>query len=107
MENPMPDESPILMFNALWFKPDGGAEKYREYMAAASPIMVRHGGKKRTGGIPNKAIIGDFDADLIFFIEWPSQAAFQAFIADPEFESARDIREAAIRDSLLIRCNPA
>ncbi len=102
----MTDTSPILMFNALWFKPDGGAEKYHEYMRAAFPIMQRHGGIKRTGGIPEKSLIGSFDADLIFFIEWPSESAFQAFLKDPDFPAAQQLREAAIRDSLLIRCAP-
>lgn len=102
----MPDESPILMFNALWFKPDGGEAKYREYMRAAFPIVARHGGKKRTGGTPDKALIGTFDADLIFFVEWPSWAAFKAFVADPDYEAVRHLREEAIRDSLLIRCVP-
>lgn len=102
----MPDDTPILMFNALWFKPDGGAEKYREYMRAASPIVQRHDGRKSTGGTPDKAVIGEFDADLIFFVEWPSWDAFKAFLADPDFEAIRHLREEAITDSLLIRCNP-
>lgn len=103
----MTDTSPILMFNALWFKPDGGAEKYREYMRAAHPIMQRHGGIKRTGGTPEKSLIGSFDADLIFFVEWPSEASFRAFLKDPDFPAAQELREAAITDSLLIRCTPA
>lgn len=103
----MTDTSSILMFNALWFKPDGGAEKYLEYLRAASHIMQRHGGIKRTGGTPEKALIGAFDADLIFFVEWPSEAAFQAFLKDPDFSAAQKLREAAITNSLLIRCTPA
>ena len=102
----MTDDTPILMFNALWFKPDGGAEKYREYMRAAFPIMQRHGGVKRTGGVPEKALIGTFDADLVFFVEWPSKAAFKAFIEDPDYQAVRHFRDEAIADSLLIRCSP-
>ncbi len=102
----MPDTAPILMFNALWFKPDGGAERYRDYMRAAYPIMQRHGGIKRTGGTPNMALIGNFDADLIFFVEWPSEEAFHAFLKDPEFPAAQQLREEAITNSLLIRCAP-
>lgn len=102
----MTDTSPILMFNALWFKPDGGAATYRKYLRAAHPIMQRHGGVKRNGGTPEKALIGTFDADLIFFVEWPSEAAFHAFLKDPEFTAAQQLREAAIRDSLLIQCTP-
>jgi uncharacterized protein (DUF1330 family) len=102
----MPDTSPILMFNALWFKPDGGAKKYQEYMRAVFPVVQRHGGRKATGGTPDKALIGTFDADLIFFVEWPSWEAFQAFVEDPEFVAIRPLREEALVDSLLIRCIP-
>ncbi len=106
MPEPQTADTPILMFNALWFKPDGGEAKYRDYMAAAFPIVARHGGRKAAGGTPDKALIGTFDADLIFFVEWPSWTAFQAFLADPAFDAVRPLREEAIRDSLLIRCVP-
>ena len=33
----------IYMLNVLWFKEDGGAEKYQEYMAAAGPFAAKHG----------------------------------------------------------------
>ena len=35
----------VHMLNVLWFKPDGGAEKYAEYGAAAAPIVARYGGE--------------------------------------------------------------
>ena len=102
----MSEESPILMFNALWFKPDGGAEMYREYGVATRPLVARYGGKKRTAGVPTKALIGDFDADLMFFVEWPSWTAFKEFVNDPEYVKIRPLRENAITNSLLIRCDP-
>ncbi len=35
--------SPIFMLNALWFKPNGGKEKYAEYGAAVAPLLEKHG----------------------------------------------------------------
>ena len=102
----MPDDSPILMFNAVWFKPDGGAATYRDYMRAAFPIMQRHGGIKRTGGTPEKALIGNFDADLIFFVEWPSWAVFKSFLDDPDYKAIQHFREEAVANSLLVQCSP-
>jgi uncharacterized protein (DUF1330 family) len=49
-------------------------------------------------------MIGEFDADLFFVVEWPSWEVFQAFINDSEFEAIRHLREEAITKSLLIRC---
>jgi uncharacterized protein (DUF1330 family) len=102
----MTDEAKVLMFNALWFKADGGAEKYGEYLAAVAPISKRYGGKKLSAAVPKQALIGKLDADLILFVEWPNWTVFQEFLADPEFQKVSPLREEAITDSLLIRCDP-
>lgn len=98
------EDERFFMFNALWFKPDGGAEKYQEYMAAAGPFVAKHGGKSEGAYAPEANIIGEFDADLMFFVEWPNQKAFTDFIAEPGYQAVSHLREEAIRDSLLIRC---
>lgn len=100
----MDDARPFLMFNALWFKPQGGRESYRQYLALAGPVLRRHGGRVVTGGEPRQAVIGQFDADLVFFVEYPHWQAFQAMLADPEYRRALPYREEAIVKSLLIRC---
>jgi uncharacterized protein (DUF1330 family) len=99
----MSDE-PIYMLNALWFHPEGGRARYQEYLRAAGPIVARYGGRKLPSYVPEDAIIGEFDADLVFLVEWPSRDAFDTFIHDPEFEKVRELREAAITKSLLVRC---
>ena len=98
------DDQPIYMLNALWFNPDGGTERYKEYLKAAGPIVARYGGKKLDSYLPEQAMIGEFDADLFFVVEWPSWVVFQAFVNDSEFEAIRHLREEAITKSLLIRC---
>ena len=94
----------FFMLNVLWFKPDGGAEKYDEYLKAAGPFVAKHGGKSTGAYVPEDNIIGEFDADLVFFVEWTDPKAFAAFIQDPGYRAVRHLREEAIRDSLLIRC---
>lgn len=96
----------FFMLNALWFKPDGGVEKYREYMNAASPLVEQYGGKGHDAYIPEVSLIGDFDADLIFFVEWPSEDAFTRFVQDPGYQAISHLREEAITDSLLVKCRP-
>lgn len=97
------DDGPFYMFNALWFKQDGGAEKYSEYLQAAGPFVAKHGGVAQDSYVPEQAIIGEFDADLVFLVEWPSQAAFTALIQDKGYQAIAHLREEAIVDSLLIR----
>ena len=96
------DES-FYMFNALWFKADGGAAKYTEYLQAAGPFVEKHGGRSDASYLPEQAIIGEFDADLVFLVEWPNSAAFTGLIQDPGYQAISHLREEAIDDSLLIR----
>ena len=98
------EEERFFMLNALWFKPEGGAEKYDEYLEAAGPFVVKHGGKPKGAYVPEADIIGKFDADLVFFVEWPNQKAFTEFLQDPGYRAISHLRGEAIRDSLLIRC---
>lgn len=94
----------VHMLNVLWFKPDGGAEKYAEYGAAAAPIVARFGGKVIDSYIPELALIGEWDPDLFFIVEWPNWEAFLELPQDPAYQEIAHLREEAIRNSLLIRC---
>jgi uncharacterized protein (DUF1330 family) len=95
----------IYMLNALWFKPEGGRERYYDYMQAAGPYVAQYGGRKLDSFIPEESLIGTLDADLIFFVEYPSIQAFQDMIHDEDYKAnALPLREAAIEKSLLIRC---
>jgi uncharacterized protein (DUF1330 family) len=99
----MSDER-VYMLNVLWFRPDGGEAKYREYLRAAWPIAARYGGRKLDSYKPEQALIGEFDADLVFMMEWPNWEKFNEFLTDPDYQEVRGLRELAIRDSLLVRC---
>ena len=102
----LPDNEPFLMLNALWYKPDGGKEKYSEYLKAAAPFSAKYGAKTHNISVPEHAIYGEMDADLLFFVEWPSWKVFREFIADKEYQKVTHLREEAITNSLLIRCKP-
>jgi uncharacterized protein (DUF1330 family) len=93
----------FYMFNALWFKEDGGAQKYSEYLQAAGPFVSKHGGTANESYVPEQALIGEFDADLVFIVEWPSQEAFNSLFQDPGYQAIAHLRDEAIVNSLLIR----
>lgn len=99
----MKDEK-VYMLNALWFKPNGGEARYREYMKAAAPLIKKAGGRKLKSFVPNRAVIGEFDADLIFFIEYPDWDAFKGFANSADYHKLAYLREEALDNSLLIRC---
>ncbi|NOY42581.1 MAG: DUF1330 domain-containing protein [Planctomycetes bacterium] len=96
--------APIYMLNVLWFKPDGGKQTYRQYLQAVQPVVAKYGGKKLDSYVPDLEVIGTFDADFIFTVEWPNWETFQQFIHDDDFLAIRHLREEALDRSLLIRC---
>lgn len=95
------------MLNALWFRKDGGAEKYAEYGAAAAPFVAALGGRMIEGYQPQRALIGDWDPDLFFIVEWPNEAAFLALASDEGYRRIAHLREEALEKSLLIQCTKA
>jgi uncharacterized protein (DUF1330 family) len=102
----MPDEN-VYMLNALWFKPEGGAEKYAQYAAAAGPFVAELGGKLIDGFTPEMSLIGEWDPDLFFIVEWPSWEAFTKLPENPGYLKIAHLREESLEKSLLIRCRRA
>ena len=94
----------VYMLNVLWFKEDGGAEKYAEYATAAAPFVAELGGKLVDSYTPEGALIGEWDPDLFFVVEWPDWETFLKLPQNPEYLKVAHLREEALRDSLLIRC---
>ncbi len=97
-------DSKVYMMNALWFK-EGGAEAYAKYGAAAGPIVAALGGKRLDGFIPTESLIGDWQPDLLFFVEWPSWEAFQQLGQSEAYQKIAHLREVGLENSLLIRCD--
>jgi uncharacterized protein (DUF1330 family) len=92
------------MLNALWFVKDGGAEKYAEYGAAAAPFVSELGGRMLDGFAPDLSLIGEWDPDLFFIVEWPSWDAFMKLPENDGYKKIAHLREEALENSLLIRC---
>ena len=107
----MKEEKSILMSDALWFNPERGRERYKTYMEKIRPLLEKHGGHVKNGGIPsnpssvNRQLCWTGDTDLIFMAEYPSWRAFLEFTRDPEYTDVRPYREEAIVKSLLVRCD--
>ena len=94
----------IYMLNVLWFKKDGGAEKYQEYSAAAAPLVQALGGRLVESYVPETALIGEWDPDLFFVVEWPDWDAFLRLAQSEDYQRIAHLREEALEKSLLVRC---
>jgi len=100
----MKDTEKIYMLNAFWFKPEGGRELYKEFMKDALPLIEEAGGKKLRSVVPERALVGEFDADLMYFVEFPSWSAYRGYANGSQYHKiAYKLRE-AVDKSILIRC---
>jgi uncharacterized protein (DUF1330 family) len=96
--------SNIYMLNAVWFKPGNGEAVFRKYMKVVGPLIKRVGGRKLKSFVPDRQVIGEFDADLLFFVEYPDWQAFKNFANSSDYHKVAYLKEEALEKSLLIRC---
>ena len=93
------------MFNALWFRPDGGAERYGEYGAAVMPILADVGAELLFPFLRvDRALEGGLDPDLVGFVRYPSWDAFNAMWRSDAYQAIAHLREEAITKAILTRC---
>jgi len=69
-----------------------------------SPLISKVGGRKLKSFIPERGLIGEFDADLLYFVEYPNWQAFKDFANSADYHRIAYIREEALDKQLLIRC---
>ena len=117
----LPLDEPVLMLNLVRFRvvaeyasvdPEhgapsmSGAEAYRCYSEAATPIFERVGGTQVWIGKPELTLIGPTDEhwDLAFIARYPTAQSFVDMLKDPDYNRATRHRTAAVADSRLIRC---
>lgn len=110
-------DGPIHMLNLVRLReraayPDGreatGAEAYAAYGRESEPVFARLGGRIVWQGRFELLLIGPGEEhwDHCFIAEYPSVAAFVEMIRDPVYREAVKHRQAAVKDSRLIRTAP-
>ena len=114
----VPRDGPIQMLNLVALReraeyPDGrdatGAEAYAAYGRKTAHILERLGGRIVWRGKMEAMLIGPQDSenwDISFIAEYPSVDAFVSMIKDAEYRAAMVHRQAAVKDSRLIRMEP-
>lgn len=79
------------------------AEAYERYKLLAKPIVEKHGGAYRVRGgemtVIDQAL---WTPTRLVIVEFPSRAAAEAFVNDPEYAPAMAIRQAAADSTLAI-----
>ena len=57
--------------------------------------------------VPEVALLGDWQPDLLFVVEWPNGEAFMKLPENPGYRKIAHLREEALENSLLVRCRRA
>jgi uncharacterized protein (DUF1330 family) len=113
----LPDDGPIWMLNLIRLRKkaryeDGreatGADAYKEYAKTSEEFFRGVGGKIVWSGSPKVVLIGPEDEhwDLAFVAEYPNAAAFGDMVKNPGYQAIVYHRQAAVKDSRLIRIAP-
>ncbi len=102
-------ESPhkVYILYAFWFKTDGGKQRYDQYMQEVLPLIDEAGGQKLKSLVPERTLVGDacdFDADIMYFIEFPMWDAYKAFANSSEYHSIAYMLHEAVEKSLIVKC---
>jgi len=102
----------LVRFNEVARYADGttttGALAYAAYGRESGPVFAGLGGRIIWRGRFELMLIGPQDEvwDECFIAEYPSVAAFVAMLRDPLYRQAVVHRQAAVRDSRLVRLQP-
>lgn len=111
------ETGPIWMLNLIRLRKkakydDGrgatGGEAYAAYGRESEPFFKGVGGRIVWSGAPQCVLIGPDDErwDVAFVAEYPSAGAFADMIKDPGYQAVVHHRQAAVKDSRLIRLRP-
>lgn len=96
-------ESAVVMLNLISFEPDGGRDRYHQYLRMAEPILARFGAEILfTGdGLP-VLTAGDARAwDAVTLVRYPHRSSFKAMVSDPDYKAAFEVGSSAIADIVL------
>lgn len=97
------DDSPVVMLNLIRFEPDGGRERYLEYLGMAKPILARFGARILFGG-DGLPVLTEGQAqgwDAVVLVQYPHRSAFKTMVADPEYQVAFKVGVSAIAEITL------
>lgn len=114
------EDGPFVMVNLLKFRDkaayaDGrdadlsGAEAYLRYGMAVRAHVERVGGKTGYAGRVTGLMMGEVEQlwDMVALAQYPSLAAFQAMVSDPDYQAIAVHREAGLAGQLNIKTKGA
>lgn len=99
------DEGPVTMLNMLKFKP-GQADTYRQYMAAAAPLVAGVGGRLVFAGKPAELLTGHEEWDLVVLVEYPKRASLGMMASSEAYQAIAHLRASSLERAVLYAMDP-
>ena len=111
----LPRDTEIMMLNLIELKKTAnyedqslsvsGVDAYKRYGEESGPIFSRVGGEILWRGKPESVLIGPESEhwDIAFIAKYPNAGAFLEMVTDPAYQAIVFHRQAAVKDSRLIR----
>lgn len=105
LERLLADQSgePVTMLNLLRFRPDGGRERYEEYVAQTADVGARHGLQLAFAGVGERALVAEpgQEWDMVALVRYPDRRAFVEFVRDPDYRAVAHLRTEALLETVL------
>lgn len=98
------DGRPIVMLNLLRFQPEGGRDRYSDYLTVAAPLVASYGAEivYVGDGLPALSAEDGQAWDAVALVRYPSRKAFADMVSDPAYRAkAGPMRQAALVEAVL------
>jgi uncharacterized protein (DUF1330 family) len=93
---------PVVMLNLLRFDPEGGRERYAEYLAG-NAAMSDNVAELVYMGFGGRALVAEEGQawDAVALVRYPSRQAFVDTIRSPEYQAIKPVRRSALIEAVL------
>ena len=94
---------PVVMLNLLRFKPDGGRERYQQYVEHFTRTAAAYGARTTYLGDGSTALVAEPGQswDAVLLVQYPSRQHFADMVRDPEYQKGTHLRTEALEEAVL------
>jgi len=94
---------PVVMLNLLRFRPDGGRERYLEYVEHFRRTASPYGAEVLYSGEGATALVAEPGQswDAVLLVRYPSRQSFSDMVRDPEYSAGTHLRTDALEEAVL------
>jgi uncharacterized protein (DUF1330 family) len=94
---------PVVMLNLLRFRPDGGRERYQQYVEHFRRTAAPFGAEVLYAGEGSTALVADAGQswDAVLLVRYPTRQAFSDMVRDPEYGAGTHLRTEALEEAVL------